>query len=53
MTDSEFDAALVSAAFAQAALTGWPTLSIVEAARARRGCRWIAHALAFLARAPC
>ena len=34
MTDSEFDAALVSAAFAQAALTGWPSLSIVEAARA-------------------
>ena len=34
MNDNEFDAALVSAAFAQAGLTGWRGLSIVEAARA-------------------
>ena len=34
MEDTEFDAALVTAAFAQAARTGWPGLSIVEAARA-------------------
>ena len=33
MDDKAFDAALVSAAFAQAGLTGWPSLSIVEAAR--------------------
>lgn len=33
MDDTEFDAALVAAAFAQAAETGWPGLSIVEAAR--------------------
>ena len=34
MEDTEFDKALVAAAFAQAALTGWSGLSIVEAARA-------------------
>ncbi len=34
MDDTEFDTALVSAAFAQAALTGWPGLSVVDAARA-------------------
>ena len=34
MTDSEFDAALVAAAFTQAGLTGWRSLSIVEAAQA-------------------
>ena len=33
MNDTEFDAALVSAAFAQAGLTGWRGLSVVEAAR--------------------
>lgn len=33
MDDTEFDAALVSAAFLQAGLTGWSGLSIVEAAR--------------------
>ena len=33
MDDKQFDAALVSAAFNQAGLTGWPGLSIVEAAR--------------------
>ncbi len=33
MDDAQFDAALVSAAFAQAGLTGWRGLSIVEAAR--------------------
>ena len=32
MTDSEFDAALVGAAFIQAGLTGWRSLSIVDAA---------------------
>ncbi len=34
MDDTEYDAALVSAAFAQAGLTGWPSLSVVDAARA-------------------
>lgn len=34
MDDTEFDKALVAAAFNQAALTGWGTLSVVEAARA-------------------
>jgi ubiquinone biosynthesis protein COQ9 len=34
MEDSEFDQALVAAAFEQAALTGWRGLSVVEAARA-------------------
>ena len=33
MKDTEFDAVLVSASFAQAGLTGWRELSIVEAAR--------------------
>ena len=33
MDNTEFDQALVTAAFAQAALTGWAGLSIVEAAR--------------------
>jgi hypothetical protein len=33
MDDTEFDAALIAAAFTQAAATGWPGLSIVEAAR--------------------
>ena len=33
MDNSEFDQAMVTAAFAQAALTGWSGLSIVEAAR--------------------
>ncbi len=33
MEDTEFDHALVAAAFEQAALTGWGSLSIVEAAR--------------------
>ena len=33
MDDSEFDAALITAAFEQAGLTGWRSLSIVEAAR--------------------
>ncbi len=33
MDDTEFDTRLISAAFAQAADTGWPGLSIVEAAR--------------------
>ena len=34
MTDSEFDAALVAAVFAQAGERGWSRVSIVEAARA-------------------
>lgn len=34
MDDAEFDAALITAAFEQAGLTGWRELSIVEAARA-------------------
>jgi hypothetical protein len=34
MEDTEFDTALVAAAFEQAALTGWRDLSVVEAARA-------------------
>jgi ubiquinone biosynthesis protein COQ9 len=34
MEDTEFDHALIAAAFDQAALTGWRSLSIVEAARA-------------------
>lgn len=34
MEDTEFDQAMVAAAFEQAALTGWRGLSIVEAARA-------------------
>ena len=34
MNDAEFDEALIGAAFAQAALTGWRAVSIVEAARA-------------------
>ena len=33
MEDTEFDTALVAAAFVRAAETGWPGLSIVEAAR--------------------
>jgi ubiquinone biosynthesis protein COQ9 len=33
MNDTEFDTALVTAAFAQAGLTGWRGLSIVDAAR--------------------
>ncbi len=33
MTDTEFDAAMVAAAFAQAGISGWRTLSIVEAAQ--------------------
>ena len=33
MDDTEFDTALVAAAFTQAGLTGWRTLSIVEAAQ--------------------
>ncbi len=33
MDDKDFDAALVSAAFAQAGLTGWRGLSVVDAAR--------------------
>jgi hypothetical protein len=33
MDDKDFDAALISAAFGQAALTGWRDLSLVEAAK--------------------